>query len=63
MDTPPGSVRGLQLVVSDVKTARTELANRGVDVSEIQEFPWGKFTFFDDPDGNRWAVQELPPRS
>jgi uncharacterized glyoxalase superfamily protein PhnB len=63
VDTPPGSVRGLQLVVSDVKTARTELANRGVDVSEIQEFPWGKFTFFDDPDGNRWAVQELPPRS
>src|SRR5919202_4317848 len=53
VDTPPGSVRGLQLVVPDVQTARTELAGRGVDVSEVHEFPWGKFVFFSDPDGNR----------
>jgi catechol 2,3-dioxygenase-like lactoylglutathione lyase family enzyme len=63
VDTPPGSVHGLQLVVSDVRAARTELANRGVEVSDVQEFPWGAFTFFSDPDGNRWAVQQLPPRN
>ena len=62
MDTPPGSVHGMQLVVPDVKKARSELAGRGVAVSEIQEFPWGSFVFFSDPDGNAWAVQELPAR-
>jgi predicted enzyme related to lactoylglutathione lyase len=62
IDTPPGSVQGLQLVVSDIHAAREELAGRGVDVSEVQEFPWGKFVFFSDPDGNGWAVQEIPPR-
>jgi catechol 2,3-dioxygenase-like lactoylglutathione lyase family enzyme len=61
VDTPPGSVQGLQLVVSDVKAAHAELADRGVEVSEIQEFPWGTFTFFNDPDGNRWSIQQLPP--
>ncbi len=61
-DTEPGSVAGLQLVVSDVVAARTELLDRGVDVSEVQVFPWGSFVFFADPDGNRWSVQELPPR-
>ena len=59
---PPGSVKGLQMVVSDIKTAHAELAERGVDVSEIQEFPWGSFVFFSDPDGNAWAVQQLPAR-
>jgi predicted enzyme related to lactoylglutathione lyase len=59
---PPGSVRGLQMVVSDVGAARAELAERGVEVSEIQDFPWGSFVFFSDPDGNGWAVQQLPPR-
>jgi predicted enzyme related to lactoylglutathione lyase len=54
----PGSVQGLQLVVSDIEPARAELAERGVDVSEIQDFPWGRFVFFSDPDGNGWAVQE-----
>ncbi|HET6864464.1 MAG TPA: glyoxalase superfamily protein, partial [Solirubrobacteraceae bacterium] len=54
-DAPPGSVVGLQLVVSDVRQARDELAGRGVEVSEVQEFPWGAFVFFADPDGNRWA--------
>ncbi len=62
VDTPPGSVHGLQLVVADVDAARAELVERGVDVSEVQEFPWGRFVFFRDPDGNGWAVQELPPR-
>ena len=62
VDTEPGSVHGLQLVVSDVEAARDELAGRGVEVSDIQEFPWGKFTFFTDPDGNSWSVQEIPPR-
>ena len=60
--TPPGSAQGLQLVVSDVDAARAELVARGVEVSEIQEFPWGRFLFFSDPDGNGWSVQQLPPR-
>jgi predicted enzyme related to lactoylglutathione lyase len=58
----PGSVEGLQLVVSDIHAAREELAEGGVDVSEVQTFPWGSFVFFSDPDGNRWAVQEIPAR-
>ena len=58
----PGSVQGLQLVVSDVNAAREELAERGVEVSEVQEFDWGSFVFFSDPDGNGWAVQQLPAR-
>jgi catechol 2,3-dioxygenase-like lactoylglutathione lyase family enzyme len=60
LDSEPGSVQGLQLVVSDIVKARAELAERGVDVSEVQEFPWGLFVFFADPDGNRWAVQQIP---
>ena len=56
----PGSVRGLQIVVADVAAARDELAGRGVEVSEVQDFPWGKFVFFADPDGNTWALQQLP---
>ncbi len=62
VDTPPGSVQGMQMVVSDVRAARSELAERGVDVSEVQDFPWGSFVFFKDPDGNGWAVQQLPAR-
>src|SRR5580765_4311810 len=58
----PGSVQGLQLVVPDVHAAREELASRDVEVSGVQEFPWGSFVFFSDPDGNGWAVQQLPPR-
>src|SRR3712207_6290887 len=58
-DAPPGSVQGLQLVVEDIEAARAELAGRGVDVSEVHDFPWGRFVFFADPDGNRWAVQEI----
>ena len=56
----PGSLEGLQLVVDDIEAARDELAGRDVDVSEIQDFPWGRFVFFSDPDGNRWAVQQIP---
>lgn len=60
--TPPGSAQGLQLVVADVHAAQAQLAERGVDVSEVQTFDWGSFVFFSDPDGNSWAVQQLPPR-
>jgi predicted enzyme related to lactoylglutathione lyase len=59
----PGSLQGLQLVVPDVHAARSELTSRGVEVSDVQEFPWGSFVFFSDPDGNGWAVQQLPPRN
>jgi catechol 2,3-dioxygenase-like lactoylglutathione lyase family enzyme len=62
VDSEPGSVAGLQLTVSSAADAHADLAGRGVEVSDIQEFPWGKFVFFSDPDGNRWAVQEVPPR-
>ena len=62
VDTPPGSVQGIQLVVPDIEAARAELVERGVEVSEVQTFPWGSFVFFSDPDGNGWAVQQLPPR-
>ncbi|NYH92715.1 glyoxalase superfamily protein [Actinopolymorpha rutila] len=61
-EAEPGSVEGLQIVVSDVHAAHAELSGRGVDVSEVQEFPWGSFVFFADPDGNRWALQQLPKR-
>ncbi len=56
----PGSLEGLQLVVDEIEAAREELSGRGLDVSEIQDFPWGRFVFFSDPDGNGWSVQELP---
>ena len=58
-DAAPGSVKGMQLVVEDADAARAELAGRGVEVSEVQEFPWGRFVFFSDPDGNAWSVQEI----
>ncbi len=60
-DLTPGSAQ-VQLVVADIATARDELHSRGVEVSEVQTFDWGSFVFFADPDGNRWAVQQLPPR-
>ncbi len=62
VDTPPGSVQGLQLVVADIQAARAELVKRGVEVSEVQDFAWGSYVFFSDPDGNRWSVQQLPAR-
>ncbi len=60
---PPGSIEGLQMVVDDAEASRKELAERGVDVSEVQEFPWGSFVFFQDPDGNGWALQALTHRT
>jgi len=62
VDLPPGSAVSLQLVVSDISAAHAELKARGVPVSEVQVLPWGSFVFFQDPDGNRWAVQQIPPR-
>ncbi len=59
VDSPPGSVKGLQLVVADIEAAHAQLSERGVAVSEIQDFPWGRFVFFSDPDGNSWAVQAV----
>lgn len=56
---PPGSVEGLQLVVADIDAAREDLTGRGLEVGEVQDFPWGRFLFFADPDGNRWAVQQI----
>jgi predicted enzyme related to lactoylglutathione lyase len=61
-DMRPGSVQGLQMVVSDIEAARAELVERGVEVSEVQVFDWGSFVFFNDPDGNSWAVQQISPR-
>jgi catechol 2,3-dioxygenase-like lactoylglutathione lyase family enzyme len=64
-EAPPGSAKGLQLVVDDIEAARADLAGRGVEVSEVREMgrpgrPGFQFVFFGDPDGNGWAVQELP---
>jgi catechol 2,3-dioxygenase-like lactoylglutathione lyase family enzyme len=62
-EAEPGSSPGLQMVVSDVEQARARLAAGGVEVSDVQVFPWGSFVFFKDPDGNPWSVQQLPPRA
>jgi len=58
----PGSIKGLQMVVKDAQAACDELKNRGVDVTDVDTQVWGKFVYFNDPDGNAWALQELPPR-
>lgn len=55
----PGSLEGLQVVVSDIEEARATLADGGVEVSDVHDFPWGRFVYFSDPDGNGWAVQQL----
>ena len=62
VDGEPGSVSGLQMVVSDIEQAHAELSGRGVEVSDVEQMPWGSFIFFSDPDGNRWAIQQIPPR-
>jgi catechol 2,3-dioxygenase-like lactoylglutathione lyase family enzyme len=59
----PGSVKGLQVVVDSADAAHAELSGRGVEVSDVQEFPWGRFVFFEDPDGNKWSVQEITARA
>jgi catechol 2,3-dioxygenase-like lactoylglutathione lyase family enzyme len=58
----PGSIEGLQMVVDDAQASRRELADRGVEVSDVQVFPWGSFVFFQDPDGNGWALQAMTHR-
>jgi predicted enzyme related to lactoylglutathione lyase len=58
----PGAIEGLQMVVDDAEASRRELAERGVDVSDVQVFPWGSFVFFNDPDGNGWALQAMTHR-
>ena len=73
VDIPPGSVKGLQLVVSNIEAARAELVERGVEVSAVQHYEgavlvdgrggdWNSFVFFSDSDGNGWVVQESPAR-
>jgi catechol 2,3-dioxygenase-like lactoylglutathione lyase family enzyme len=62
VDSVPGSLKGLQLVVDDIEVAHRQLRDRGVGVSDVQDFPWGRFVFFSDPDGNGWSVQQIPPR-
>lgn len=59
---PPGSIDCLQMVVADIEAAHRELSGRGCPVSPIEDLAWGRFTYFADPDGNKWAVQELPAR-
>lgn len=61
VDTPPGSVQGLQLVVTDIEAGRAELVERGLDVSEVTHGPGGAFVFFGDPDGNGWTIQDPSP--
>jgi catechol 2,3-dioxygenase-like lactoylglutathione lyase family enzyme len=58
----PGSQRGVQIVIADADAAREQLVNRGVEASEVDEQPWGRFVYFADPDGNTWSLQEIPPR-
>ena len=60
-DMAPGSQRGIQVVVSDIELAHKQLVEGGVDASEVEHLDWGSFTHFSDPDGNTWAVQQLPP--
>jgi predicted enzyme related to lactoylglutathione lyase len=60
VDTPPGSVQGLHLVVSDINAARAELLERGVDVGEVEDLGGVLYAPFSDPDGNGWTLQQLP---
>ncbi len=59
----PGSVKGLQAVVADIEEAHASFTERGIDVSPIDDQPWGRFVGFQDPDGNSWAIQQLPASS
>jgi catechol 2,3-dioxygenase-like lactoylglutathione lyase family enzyme len=62
-DAEPGSVKGMQMVVADAEAARQQLVDAGIEVSEVDRQPWGDFVFFQDPDGNAWALQAIPDRS
>ena len=59
-EMPPGSQKGVQMVVEDAEAARQELVGRGVQASEVDVQPWGNFVYFSDPDGNTWALQAMP---
>jgi predicted enzyme related to lactoylglutathione lyase len=61
-DMAPGSQTGLQVVVDDAEAIRQQLIGRGVDASDVEKYPWGWFTYFSDPDGNRWACQQIVPQ-
>jgi predicted enzyme related to lactoylglutathione lyase len=61
-DAAPGSVRGMQMVVADADAAHAELTARGIEVSEVDDQPWGRFVYFSDPDGNTWALQQIVPQ-
>lgn len=56
----PGSLEGLQMVIADADAAHAELSGRGIEVSPVDDQPWGRFVYFADPDGNRWSLQQLP---
>lgn len=58
-DAEPGSVVGMQVVVKDIEEAEREFKSRGIDISPIDDQAWGRFIYFADPDGNKWAVQEI----
>lgn len=58
----PGSVNAYQMVVKDAREIRKELISRGVEMSDIDEQPWGIFTYFKDPDGNAWSLQQIPEK-
>lgn len=60
-DMTPGTQNSIQAVVTDVQAARGDLVERGVEASEVVTLAWGSFTSFNDPDGNSWTLQELPP--
>ncbi len=60
IDTPPGSVQALHLVVSDINAARAELVDRGVEVGEVEDLGGVLYAPFSDPDGNSWVLQQLP---
>jgi catechol 2,3-dioxygenase-like lactoylglutathione lyase family enzyme len=61
-DMAPGSQRGVQIVIADADAARKQLASKGVQASDVDEQPWGRFVYFADPDGNTWSLQEIPPQ-
>ena len=61
-EMPPGSQKGVQMVVGDAEAARRHLVDHGVDAGDVVVLPWGSFVTFSDPDGNTWSLQQLPPR-
>ncbi|MEU7007587.1 VOC family protein [Streptomyces sp. NPDC046332] len=58
----PGSLDNMQVVVTDIEEAHADLKRRGIEVTDIDDQPWGSFVYFADPDGNRWSVQQTTPR-